>query len=241
MGQFAYVFAGRNGLDLSQVRNHVLRIPEVSLRVREAQSILDSLEVPRASLIHHISSDDETYLRDIQMKSLSAAIVQVGLFDRLRKSPGRRPEILVGTVNGDSALATVIGRQSFADMIRRSAAVDTQKPSPVLVELLSLVSAVSPAPLLSGVELSEFEAVAFNAETQKFETIQSGQMDSQKLLRALVESRGVRGFVNIGPSGLVSRDVWDLEEIEVVDSIELDPMLSWFWTAIRPEPQSLAN
>ncbi len=242
MSQFAFVFAGRAGLDSANVRNHVLRIPEVSLRVREAQSILDGLGFPRVDLFGSISSDDETFLRNIRMKSLSAAVVQVGLFDRLRKAAlGRSPEILVGVVNGDSALATAIGRQSFEEMVRGSAAVDTLRPAPSLAERLSLVTVASPAPLLAGVSLAEYEAVALSPGTREFETIQSGQMDLSKLLKALVEGRGVRGFVNIGPVGLVPRERWGIEEIEVIDSIELDPMLSWFWKAIRPEPKNLAN
>ncbi|MCM2280621.1 MAG: hypothetical protein NDI61_02105 [Bdellovibrionaceae bacterium] len=241
MSQFAYVFAGRNGLDQVCVRSQVLRIPEVSQRVREAQALLDAQELPRMDLFTLLGSDDETFFRNLQLKSLAAAVVQVGLFDRLKKSPTRRLEILVGPANGDSALATVTGRQSFSDMVLHSAAVETLRAAVVAPERLSLVTPLTAAPLLAGVSLAEYEAIALNSETQAPETILTGQMDVMKLLKELVDMRGVRGFVNIGPNGLVSRERWDLEEIEVIDSIELDPMLNWFWSAVRSENQSIAN
>lgn len=239
MSLFAYVFAGRNGLDHAHTRVHVVRIPEVSLRVREAQKILDGLELPHLDLLNYIASEDDTFLRNIQLKSLAAAIVQVGLYDRARKLPVYRPQILVGNVNGDSALATVIGRQSFEEMVRGSAAVETLRSD---TERLVVVRPELPAaPLLSGVSLVEYETVEWREEGGSFETLQSGDMDIAKLFRSLVEARGVRGFVNIGPSGLASRELWDTEDLEVVDSIELDPMLNWFWREVRPEAWAFAT
>jgi hypothetical protein len=85
MTKNAVVFSGRNGLDFNDLRMGALRIPEVSLRLREAQAILDQNGI-EIDLLNVITSDDEYFFRNIKLKSLMAAVVQVGLFDRYLKA-----------------------------------------------------------------------------------------------------------------------------------------------------------
>ena len=115
------VFAGRNGLDFLELRLGVVRIPDVSLRIREAQTILDSLEIERVDLLGATITEDDSFFRNIKMKSLLASIVQVGLYDRLLKTQ-RPPDVLVGSANGDSALLVCAGQMTFEQMIKSSAA-----------------------------------------------------------------------------------------------------------------------
>ena len=113
------VFSGRNGLDFNELRTSVLRIPEVTIRIRQAQSILDTLELPKVDLFNVISADDDHFFRNIKLKSLAAAVVQIGLFDRYVKTQ-RRPDFMIGNSNGDAAMMVCAGLLTFEDLVRNS-------------------------------------------------------------------------------------------------------------------------
>lgn len=237
----AAVFSGRNGLDFLELRAGVLRIPEVSLRVREAQACLDSLDVPRTDLFNYISGDDASFYRQASLKGLAAAIVQVGLYDRLLKTQ-RKPDFLVGNFTGDSALAVCSGELSLREMIECSPTLAGLGASH---NVLSLVGET--APLLAGTMLTECRTLRHTLDAQgnsKHEVVQEGQTDLKKLVSSLFENEGVIRFITIGPAGAM--DFMDLkspaaEEIECIDSIELDPMLGWFWQQARAARVTLAQ
>jgi hypothetical protein len=257
----AVVFSGRNGLDFMDLRSGVLRIPDVTARLREAQKILDApvdgVELPKVDLLNLLNSEDELFFRNIKLKSLVASIVQVGLFDRFLKTQ-RRPDYFVGNSNGDSAMLVCAGRMSFEEMVFKSQALDTLKPleklaQPALAPNGAIVLpmptvAILPAPLLSGICLTEYQALKSVAvEGGKFEghsVFGDGIMDLKRIIAALHEEQGVTRFVSIGPAGAIrSSDYKTLgsDEIESLDSIELDPMLGWFWRNIRNPVIALAQ
>lgn len=239
----ALVFSGRNGLDFIDLRTSVLRIPEVTIRIRQAQDVLDTLDLPKVDLFNVIASDDEAFFRNIKLKSLAAAVVQIGLFDRYVKNQ-RRPDFMVGNSNGDSAMLVCAGLMTFEDMVRNSQAVDTLKPqnviplgAPAPVEMV-----VQAAPLLAGLSLTEFRALeAVQTETGlKYVTTGEGAMDIKKIASNLHAERSVERFINIGPASAVRTSEYKAisEDIEAIDSIELDPMLGWFWSSVRPSPSA---
>jgi hypothetical protein len=241
----ALVFSGRNGLDFIDLRTSVLRIPEVTIRIRQAQDVLDTLDLPKVDLFNVIASDDEAFFRNIKLKSLAAAVVQIGLFDRYVKNQ-RRPDFMVGNSNGDSAMLVCAGLMTFEDMVRGSQAVDTLKPQnviPLQSATAPLELVVQAAPLLAGLSLTEFRAFeAVQTETGlKYVTTGEGAMDIKKIAANLHTERSVERFINIGPASAVRTSEYKAisEDIEAIDSIELDPMLGWFWSqAVRPSPSA---
>lgn len=274
------VFAGRNSLDFLELRLGVVRIPEVSLRIRQAQSLLDSLEIERVDLLGATIAEDESFFRNIKIKSLLSAIVQVGLYDRLLKTQ-RPPSLLVGNSNGDSALLVCAGQLTFENMVRNSAALQTLPPlisresadvvpmgagaqasplplpsgSTVLPAANSTVSnqaisAVVPAPLaapvlsmlpsLAGLSLTEYRAFMRSEDGMGMVEIGLPVMDLKKLLAEVVEHQGVSRFINIGPAAAVAPFEYEsiseaagADEVTIIDSIDLDPMLNWFWNQMR--------
>ncbi len=240
----AIVFSGRNGLDFSELRTSVLRIPEVTMRIRQAQTILDTLETPKVDFFNVICSDDEHFFRNIKLKSLAAAVVQIGLFDRYVKNQ-RRPDFMIGNSNGDSAMLVCAGLLTFEDMVRDSQAVDTLKPQTVIPMTPAEGLVLVPAPLLAGLSLTEFRALeATQTETGlTYSVTGDGAMDIKKVVSALNSERGVERFVNIGPSASVRGSDYKAisEEIESLDSIEVDPMLGWFWSSVRSSGIALAQ
>lgn len=279
------VFAGRNGLDFLELRLGTVRIPEVSLRIREAQRILDGQEVNRIDLLGAIVADDDSFFRNIKLKSLLSAIVQVGLYDRLLRSQ-RAPEVLLGAANGDSALLVCAGQMTFEQMILQSPALQTLQPRLVavagqsvadqsgsvtasngggsgllpvpgmqapLAPIPSLVAgelnsaqmgdstnSASGLPSLSGLSLTEFRAFMRNEDGTLAELGQP-TMDLKKLISEIVEHQAVLRYINIGPAQTVQpleysqiADQTGADEVTVIDSIDLDPMLNWFWKQMRP-------
>lgn len=244
MGKVALVFAGRNGLDQFDLRISVMRIPEVSLRVREAQAILDGLEIPKIDLFNVILSSDEYFFKNLRLKSLLAAVVQVGLFDRYLKSQ-KRPEILVGNSNGDSAMAVAAGKMTFREMIENSQALATLRASDVVIPMV-----VHANPLLSGLSLTEYQAMEYRPVNQSeeapsadsemgacgYQFMAAGSMDLKSLVVSLHQEQSVACFVNVGPSSALSAADYLLlgnGEIESLESFELDPMLGWFGANAR--------
>lgn len=237
----AVVFSGRNGLDFHELRIGALRIPEVVARVREAQKLLDALDLPRIDLFNVIAADDAVFFRNIKLKSLASAIAQVGLYDRYLKTQ-RRPEFMIGNSNGDSAMLVCANQSTFAELVEKSQALDTLRPSEKVVAL-DVVS----TPLLSGISLTEYQAFVAQASTDgktEYVTLRDGFMDLKKVIAGLHEEFGLKRFVNIGPaSSLRGSDYKSIGsgELEALDSIEMDPMLSWFWNCVRPQATVLAQ
>lgn len=236
MVKSAVVFAGRNGLDFFELRSSVLRIPEVSIRIKEAQDIFDKMDIPSFDFRSYIASDDETFLRNLKLKSLAAAVVQVALWDRHCKY-NRKPEFMVGNSNGDSAMAVCAGKISFAEMVEKSQAILTLKP----FEKPTLVRIGEAAPILAGHLLTEYEVfrgVADEAGKMTFAADKAGAIDLKKILASLTEEEGVTQFVSIGPANAVlTAEVRStlMADIDQLDSIEMDPMLSWFWKNVRSQ------
>lgn len=66
-------------------------------------------------------------------------------------------------------------------------------------------------------------------------------MDLKKLLVDVVQHQGVSRFVNVGPGVAILSSEYETigeiagaDEVTVIDSIDLDPMLNWFWKQMRP-------
>jgi hypothetical protein len=244
MAKNAVVFSGRNGLDFMELRAGILRIPDVTIRIREAQAILDGMDMPKMDLMGTIAGDDEHFFRNIKLKSLASAIVQVGLFDRYQKSQ-RKPEFLVGNSNGDSAMMVSAGLMSFRDMVERSQALDTLRPQST--EKVIALHPIEATPLLSGLSLTEYQALRTQTDDTgavHYAPVQAGTMELKKIVSALYQDHEVTRFVSIGPaSALRGSDYRALGggNIESLDSIELDPMLGWFWSNVRPQASALAQ
>lgn len=275
------VFAGRNGLDFLELRLGTVRIPEVSLRIREAQRLLDGQESERIDLLGAIVADDESFFRNIKLKSLLSAIVQVGLYDRLLRSQ-RPPDVILGAANGDSALLVCAGQMTFEQMILESQAMQTLRPRLVAVssnsgaersevpahasaapgllpvpgmqaplepipaliggeaQLLSELQGSSGLPSLTGLSLTEFRAF-LRSEDGAFTELGQATMDLRKLVSEIVEHQNVLRYINIGPAQTIQpveyhqiADAVGADEVTVIDSIDLDPMLNWFWKQMRP-------
>lgn len=237
----AAVFQGLNVLDSEEVRSHVVRVPDVIHRIQEAQDFWDKSGNKVLDFFNFIASEDRIFLSNIRLKSLAASIIQVGLYDRYLRHH-QRPQIFVGNTNGDMALFVAMGKISFSEMISSSPALKMLQPISFSVPHLSVVT-----PILSGISLTQygaFRSIVNDHKEVRIEELQVDKIDPNKIISMLVRNCGVKRFINIGPGNLLYPQLEeDLRnaEIQVLESIELDPMLSWFWLELRRKKFALAQ
>jgi len=236
--QRALVFNGASNLDFHEIRSNVVRIPEVVSRIREAQVIWDSVSPHALDLANFISSEDQTFLGNIRLKSFATAVVQVGLMDRFLRRH-KMPDMVVGAINGDSAMKVAMGQLTFFDLIADSPACER----PPVTTQLKVVPERIDLPVLSGVELVEYAMFQKNEDGQ-YERLPSEARDLEKMLGELIESQNVHQLIMVGPGNSVcARRMMDLtaRDVQILESIDLDPMLSWFWSNLRENRLAIAN
>ena len=257
----AIIFSSLDTLDSREVRENVGRIPEVCAALTVAQQIWDIHRAGELNFYNFLSSDDSVFLKNIQLKTLVQAVVQVGLYRRfVKKFPV--PQYLMGTSNGDSALKVCAEELSLEKMIENSQALSVLEKAKSFKEMGDKAD-ISSSVLLSGMALSEYsiykgeepspsykmEEVShrgsskgkypYKMEKSKGYTLCDSEFCDMKLvMEKVVESYGVKRLISIGPGQrIASEDQQDLLSlgIQVLESIELDPMLSWFWPRVHQD------
>lgn len=228
--QDTIIFNGPNALDFYDVRLNIIRVPEVVMRLRQAQEIWDSGEYPNFDLTSFMASDDKIFLSNLKSKSLCAAIVQLGLYDRYIKQ-SKTPRFLVGNINGDSAMKVAAGLMSVEDLVLSSSALKVNRAG------MSLH--LTDAPVLAGVSLTEYgvlekKETAGVVEFSNFSALKN--MEITKIVESLIEDHGVKKIVNIGPGGILLQQAFaelSLRDVQILESVDLDPLLSWFWPSLK--------
>jgi hypothetical protein len=236
----ALIFNGASNLDFQDIRANVVRIPEVVQRIREAQKIWDLGSPTPLDLANFIGSEDEVFLSHIKLKSFATAVVQVGLLDRYLKTHDM-PEYAVGAINGDSPMKVAIGQMTFQELISQSSALISTRPR-------TAPAAVAPnaldLPILAGVQLVEYAVFKRNAATGVYERQANDTREVERMIVDLVDGEDVNKLIMVGPGSSVSgKKILDLtsRDIQVLESIDLDPMLSWFWSNLKENRLAIAN
>lgn len=106
------LFPGIDAIESDQIRKQCLQLPEVRLRLGEAQEILDKLNVP-LSLLKTLEEPRQENLQWFSGMILGAMAVQVGVFDRY-KNQGKPIDALLGMSLGDVARSVCAGVTSFS-------------------------------------------------------------------------------------------------------------------------------
>lgn len=223
----AVVFNGIQTLDFHEVRWNVVRIPEVSVRIAEAQEIWDREDRSSFNFYNFLVSEDEVFQGNIKLKSLATAIVQVGLYDRYLRS-FKRPKYLIGANNGDSPLAVAAGQKTLEELVVNSRACEMERPSSILQ--------LAETPFLSGMSLADYSLYAYSDEKGGFEPVIENDKSFDAVAREAIDEQNVKKFINIGPGNLLisrSKEEFSLADIQILESIDIDPMLNWFWREVQ--------
>lgn len=219
-------FSNSTIFDQMEVRLAVLRIPEVTAKLRQAQKLIDRELGGAIDLTNLLASEDSWYLKNTHAKGLASALVQIGLYERFLKS-FPQPQFLLGNCKGDSPLNVISGQISFEDLIRQSQAFRSKQ---------HLLMVGNNLPILSGMALAEYavyQATNVPGATVAYSQIRLHSPHLRHILTSLVEESQVKRLVNIGPAMQAnlqepSFSVLQQLDVQFVNSVELDPMLSWF-------------
>lgn len=233
----ALVFNGASNLDFQDIRANVIRIPEVVSRIREAQEIWDSLSSQPLDLATFIAAEDSVFLSNIKLKGFATAVVQVGLMDRFLKHH-ELPEYAIGAVNGDSPLMVALNKMTFEEMVAQSGALGNRSP-----RSMNVIPGGLDLPILAGVQLAEY-GVFRRDEYGQYQRVKQEKAEAEKMVVELVETDDVNKLILVGPGHTISgKKMLDLTEhdVQVQESIDMDPMLSWFWSCLRDNRFAIAN
>lgn len=220
--QESIVFNQGRPLDFEDVRFQIARIPEVMLRLRQAQRIWEASGASQSiSFYETLMSEDNHFFSSRALRSLLTAIVQVGLYDRLIKHSKPVP-FLVGNIRNDSALNIISKKITFEELILNSRACQ-------------LSNEVKTSNLLQGQEFAQFKAYQFIDDSYIAIGPESESLES--ILSWVAENKSVRRFITVGPGSIErSFEKGLLSEVSFVESIDKDPLLGWFWQSVKSLP-----
>ncbi len=244
----ALVFGGANALDFADVRLGVIRIPEVSLKIEEAQELWDRNCGSGFSFHHFLASEDAVFFKNLSLKTLSLAVVQLGLYDRFKRI-FHRPQVLVGNVKNDSAMLVAAGLMSFQELIMASRACHMVRPLAHLQPVGDLVLngpilpqyqayerlVVNVASAASASQDGAAESTLASVDAIRMTSLGDADMSLRKVLERVVDERRLERIIHVGP-GLIDRAViaeFEARDLQIVESIDIDPMLGWFWRDIN--------
>lgn len=212
----------------------VLRIPEVSLKIEEAQRAWDKYCRSQFSIQHFLCSENSSFFNNINLKSLALSVVQLGLYERYRRLFGT-PEIVVGAADSDSPLRVVTGEMSLPELVSKSPACGLARPLAPLQLASELVLNGRALPQFQALRLESKEIEGLAHPLVQATGLGTKGMNLMALIRGLLENENISRIVNVGP-GLMQK-AEELEsllpnDVQVIESIDADPMLNWFWPGL---------
>ncbi len=236
------IFAFRNVLFEQSYRSAVLRIPEVTTKLREAQEFVDSIFKEQSlDLVSFVASEDEYFFNYSRYRDLTITLVQVGLFERYLKTSGY-PQFLIGGQSMLSPIHLISGDYDLEKTVKIAYSSEYNNNEVVFLSQdreEQLVSGRSRFLSYEAFYVKKEISVGKNLKNTKytFNDIGICEMKLDSVFRRLLEEQGLNQYVLIGPGATDLNYQWrqDLifSDIEVIDSIDVDPMLGWFWTFIK--------
>ena len=248
----ALVIAGVGALEDQAQRELVIRVPEVSIALKEAQRCADQLKIP-VDFLSLLIGPDQKFYSNLLARTLITAIVQSALLKRMLKTAAL-PEFLIGPANGDSAIfvatgqtdlmALVKGSQLFTSFLvtrvqpssprsNRNSATGAQKGGLRVVKSAELPMGGGGAPLLAGVQMTEyriFRRAGGSAINPTYLPLPDANLDFGSLLFSSLEKYAITELINVGPGGVMTTSLFQKKltglGIRVEESISLDPILS---------------
>ena len=223
----AIVFSGSEGLDLQEIRNHIIRIPEVSVALTEAQEVWDRSSSGEFSFHNFLPSENHLFVRSLLLKNLTTAVVQVGLYRRFVKK-FVAPRYLVGNHHGASPLRVCSGETSLERMVENSQMISKKIAS------RNMGFQKMPPPSLRVLPLTKY-SIYKNKKGSGYVSSDLKSHHIKPVIDELIKSYRVHRLISIGPGHGIShkdRQAFLSDGIHFLESIELDPMLSWFWPQV---------
>lgn len=239
MKSLVYFVPVRESFTFLSIRQNLIRIPEILIRLREAEHVVNEFHSQFQGTVDLISimqsnwteatlnlqkTGNDTPLvitegspsAGILRKKLSLIVSyasQVGLFDRYLKSSSY-PEFIMH--NSDSYSATLVSLKHCSMKQAIQNILEEDLPEEKIAALSSYV--IFKRVVDQYEEYEKIEIVNFKARFEQF---------------TLTES--LKAFVHLGPGQSSHINFSDLSSSQFteLESIFMDPVLNWFWSDIR--------
>lgn len=203
------MFCGLSMLDSSSVRESVVRIPEVLSRIKKAQKTIDQLSQQPVDLINFMMEDDASFASQLKLRRVLVNVVQLGLYDRHLKS-FPKPQFFVGSLSNLSTMEHCIGLNFMEELVRSLWYQDLEQTK------------------ITNFYVYEHAKIMEDTfETRKIDEDES----KEAILSRLIRKGDVKQFANLGPADVMLdpyNNAYIFEDIQVFNTIEVDPMLNWF-------------
>lgn len=238
----AVLFANTGVLDFLELRTSIVRIPEVIAKLKEAQVFLDRAMKEAPDLIQFLTSDDQKFWASDKIRQITVGVVQLALYERHKKNYGEATHILAMDKD-DSPVQVLSGKMRLGEYIINLAMKEEKNKDNKVTEM------PAEAPFLSkGISMPDFQLFTKCCTDEEGLTYKLDNEGEKEALNALLmkirDEDSVKQFVNIGPgqsiSGSAVNDLID-KELNIMESIDMDPMLNWFWDVSSNYSFQLAN
>lgn len=211
------VFTGRSGVDSVDFRQQLLRVPEVSTVLKSAQMMLEQRGYCSRDLVSFIQSETNEYLSGGLWRELAAQLLQIGLFRRYEKL-SFKPQFIIGDSGECSASAVSLRQITLENLIEN---------------FISLIEKRSQE------EQSTEFLVGHRLETAKvYERIDgeyvvtSEGKETWSLLEGIRKDYLVDQVITLGLAPVLSSSQSE-QDLGVVESVVVDPLLSWILPYLR--------
>ncbi len=230
------LFGGADSLNQDLVRQYVVRIPEVIVRIKQAQKVLDENGC-HADLLNILNADPIQFKSALNYRGLLSTLIQIGLFDRFKRTQAF-PDYFIAQANGEAACRVCAKINTVEDIVTeqlRNTKDREEGKSQIPINELPV--------LTRGVTNSQFHIFKKNVETGNYQYLNEEKFEIQSVLEYLHDEHQLTQLVVVGPGESISEQLEESflrERIQVMESIEMDPLLSWFWQDIRRSEIAIA-
>lgn len=246
------VFSGIEVFQSLDARMNIIRIPQVMAALRQAELWIEDLGINDVSLTSFFLYEDRLFQRDDELRRLVCGVVQNALYTRYIRNR-ETPNWLLGPMESISILSVVSGSKSMQEWIQSSPwtvrkmqaagiKIDEMEASFGLTaeglphELDWGRHALASVPMLSKGFVQAPIGVFKRGNEQAFELTSDEHADFESAILELVDNHGAFRFTVIGPGcdirlGIGSEGLKEM--IEVIDSVDWDPLLTWVAPALR--------
>ncbi len=225
------LFSPASVLDEERVRRAALRVPEVTIPLKAAQKFLDRFSPLELDLINLAGGSSEEFQAQTLARPLVLALMQWGLYQRLMSRTSHRFDWLVGETGDQSVMNLVLERVTLSEFLWQSPALESTETQVGL-----------PKPSVSASKFQIFSLQIDPGESEPvFRELGDPSADRWSLVESCISRLGAERVVTVGPATDFSEGLLKqrrLMEFDLVESVELDPQLHWFWADSR-RPQTL--
>lgn len=205
------VFTGRSAIDGADFRWQLLRVPEVSKVLKEAQATIDESMNNAKDLVSFIQQDNSDFLAGGLWRELCSQLVQVGLYRRYQKLY-TKTRFIIGDASPISAAPVCLGMMSVQELVFS-----------FMSELVKKEAEEASKDFLVGQKLETSKV--YENKNNEYYVLSEGK-GTVALLDVIMKDFLLDQVITLGSSvGLTTSE--NMADMGIVESVVMDPLLSW--------------